>query len=374
MAVKFAWFTALFPAFVWADVPIYGQCGGTGPMCPGNILSRRCYLDLEDSYDVNFHEVIDNGGCNYVQNFSHCLKHFVFSQQHCYRSAVPHHFVGASSTPIGATCAYIGNSGDSYSQTGFDVNSTKPSADNPLGNPPLPGWTASGGLNWVVFLVSEFNDSTLLSYNFAYGGATTDSNLVTPYDPSVLSFVDQVTEFSESIASHPSYVPWTAENTLVGIWIGVNDVGNIYWLSNVTDVLDAVISRYFEELQIIYDAGARNFFLLSCPPINETPEMLVNSDDAQRQEASIITEYNDMLESGLANFTSMNSGVTAKLIDTSIAFQTAIDNPTAYGAPNATCYNSDGTSCLWYNDYHPGIAINKLVAGEIASAWEGSFF
>lgn len=115
------------------------------------------------------------------------------------------------------------------------------------------------------FLVSEFNDSTLLSYNFAYGGATTDSNIVTPYESSVLSFVDQVAEFSESIASHPSYAPWTAENTLVGVWIGVNDVGNTYYLSNVTDVLDAVMARYFEQLQIIYEAGARNFFLLSCP-------------------------------------------------------------------------------------------------------------
>lgn len=38
-------------------------------------------------------------------------------------------------------------SGDSYSQTGFDVTSTKPNAANPLGNPALPGWTASGGLN-----------------------------------------------------------------------------------------------------------------------------------------------------------------------------------------------------------------------------------
>ncbi|ROW04209.1 hypothetical protein VSDG_00939 [Cytospora chrysosperma] len=328
MLPKLTWIAAVFPAFVWADVPVYGQCGGT-----------------DNSYDVNLSNVIDDGSYYRLPDFFHWLNHFAFSEH-----------------------------GDSYSQTGFDVNSTKPSANNPLGNPPLPGWTASGGLNWVGFLVSEFNDSTLLSYNFAYGGATTDSNLVTPYDPSVLSFVDQVTEFSESVASHPSYAPWTAENTLVGVWIGVNDVGNIYWLSNVTDVLDAVISRYFEELQTIYDAGARNFFILSCPPINETPAMLLESEDVRDQEASIITKYNDMLASELTNFTSVNNGVTAKLIDTSIAFQTAIDNPTAYGAPNATCYNSDGTSCLWYNDYHPGVAINELVAREIASAWEGIFF
>ena len=120
-------------------------------------------------------------------------------------------------------------------------------------------------------LASQLNASTLLTYNFAYGGATTDSNLVKPYDPSVKSLVDQVAQFSGSIASHPSYAPWTASNTLVGVWIGVNDVGNTYWLSNVTDVTNAVISRYFEELQIIYNAGARNFVLLSVPREFPTP-------------------------------------------------------------------------------------------------------
>lgn len=156
-------------------------------------------------------------------------------------------------------------SGDSYSQTGFNVSSTKPSPGNPLGNPPLPGWTASGGLNWVGFLVSQFNRSALLSYNFAYGGATTNASLVTPYQPTVLSFVDQVAEFSGSIASKPSYAPWTAQNSLFGIWIGVNDVGNSWSLANYTQLVGGIMDSYFGQLQIMYNAGARNFVLLSVP-------------------------------------------------------------------------------------------------------------
>jgi hypothetical protein len=114
-------------------------------------------------------------------------------------------------------------------------------------------------------LTSQFNTSTLLTYNFAYGGATTDASLVTPYEPTVLSFVDQVKEFNSSIASHPSYAPWTAANTLVGVWIGVNDVGNSYWFSNETVLLGQIMDRYFQQLQIVYNAGARNFVLLSVP-------------------------------------------------------------------------------------------------------------
>lgn len=102
--------------------------------------------------------------------------------------------------------------------------------------------------------------------------------------------------------------------------------------------------------------------------------MLAYSEDVQELVASVIADYNDLLTSGLTNFTSVNDDVTAQIIDTSVPFQTAIDDPTEYGAPNATCYNADGTSCLWYNNYHPGIAINELVAKDIASTWEGSFF
>lgn len=159
------------------------------------------------------------------------------------------------------------NSGDSYSQTDFQINGTLPSAANPLGNPAFPGYTTSGGANWIGLLVTEYNKSLLLSYNFAYGGATTDSALVTPFLPTVLSFVDQVTNFTDSIATHPANgtTPWTSDNTLFGVWMGVNDVGNSYYESNVTEILDAVMVKYFEQLQIMYDAGGRNFVLLSVP-------------------------------------------------------------------------------------------------------------
>lgn len=65
----------------------------------------------------------------------------------------------------------------------------------------------------------------------------------------------------------------------------------------------------------------------------------------------------------LANFTSSNAGVTAKLINTTIPFQTVIDDPTAYGAANATCYDDDGTTCVWWNNYHPALASKFSSAG-----------
>ena len=159
-------------------------------------------------------------------------------------------------------------SGDSYSQTGFNITSAKPSASNPIGNPPLPGWTASGGLNWVGFLASQYNAANpLLTYNFAYGGATTNATLVTPWKPEVLSFIDQVAEFSGSIGAkpRPEYAPWTGEDALVGVWMGVNDVGNSWWKEDYDVLLGQIMDSYFGQLQIVYEAGARNFVLLTVP-------------------------------------------------------------------------------------------------------------
>lgn len=132
--------------------------------------------------------------------------------------------------------------------------------------------------------------------------------------------------------------------------------------------------------------------------IQETPLMLDEGADADAQEAAIITEYNDLCKlfplrfglwsskfwlldlvtacgfgttealhpltcwnwflvaTNLANFTSVNTGVTAKLVNTTTAFQAVIDDPTTYGAANATCFDDDGTTCVWWNNYHPALA------------------
>lgn len=161
------------------------------------------------------------------------------------------------------TLTYL--SGDSYSQTGFDPNGAKPSAANPLGNPPFPGWTAAGGANWVGDIVKEQNNSLVLSYNFAYGGATVDANIVKPYASTVLSFVDQVNQFSNSVGKHPAGTSWTAQNTIAGVWIGVNDVGNSFYLQDSDAVVEKATTRFFELLQVLYKAGLRKFVLLSVP-------------------------------------------------------------------------------------------------------------
>jgi phospholipase/lecithinase/hemolysin len=145
------------------------------------------------------------------------------------------------------------------------VSSTKPSPSNPLGNPAFPGYTTAGGANWIGDLVKDYNASSLYSFNFASGGATVNASLVRPFQPTVKSLIDQVKQFSDSIASKPSYAAWSAETSLFGIWLGVNDVGNSYGNANEAALLSSIAEDYFEQVEVLYSAGARNFVFLNVP-------------------------------------------------------------------------------------------------------------
>src|SRR3569833_3444444 len=126
-----------------------------------------------------------------------------------------------------------------------------------MGNPPLPGNTAVGRLSWAEYLATQFNTSLTLAFNFAVAGATVDNSIVQAYIATVPGVVDQVNTWNKNLASKPSYAPWTAENALAAIWIGVNDVGNSYTQSREEAHLNKDLDRYFEQLEVLYGGGGR---------------------------------------------------------------------------------------------------------------------
>ena len=70
----------------------------------------------------------------------------------------------------------------------------------------------------------------ILSYNYAYGGAVIDRTLVTPWRDDVITFTEQVDQFLEGAATRPETTQWTSRNALFSVWIGINDIGNSYYL------------------------------------------------------------------------------------------------------------------------------------------------
>lgn len=111
------------------------------------------------------------------------------------------------------------------------------------------GYTAVGGTNWVDVVTTVYNKSLVLTYNYAYGGATINASLVAPYESTVLSLTDQVNEFLATAATKPASTPWTSADSLFSIWIGINDIGNSYGNSGETAFCDTLLNAEFALVQ-----------------------------------------------------------------------------------------------------------------------------
>ncbi|TCD69386.1 hypothetical protein EIP91_007733 [Steccherinum ochraceum] len=262
--------------------------------------------------------------------------------------------------------------GDSYTQTGFLPNETAPAVGNPLGNPPYPGYTAVGGTNWIDVDTIVYNKSLILTWNYAYGGATIDAKLVTPYEPTVLSLTDQVNQFLTGAASKPASAPWTSSNSLFSFWIGINDIGNSYYQSGDRDAFsDTLLDAYFALIQKIVSVshlsmsavGGRNFLFINVPPVDRSPLMLGQATSAQTLEKSVITGFNTKLASRAAAFKTANAGVQTWVFDSNAAFTTVLNDPQAYGFVDATSYG--GTGDFWGNNLHPTSAVHEIIGKQI---------
>ena len=192
-----------------------------------------------------------------------------------------------------------------------------------------------------------------------------------PFADTVLSFVDQVDLYLKS-AKETGFVKWDAKNAVWAVWIGVNDVGNAWYLSNYSTLLSNIMDQYINQTQTLYDlAGARSFVFLTVPPIQYTPTVLSSGAENVAAEGKAVEQYNAALTRRVEAFTKANAGVKVAVVDTTKPFMEAINDPKNFGATDATCFDASGTKCLWWNDYHPGLAIHRLVARAFSVALGG---
>jgi len=238
--------------------------------------------------------------------------------------------------------------GDSYTTTGFNDTGAQPSEANPLGNPAYPGYTATNGPNWVDFLTTTYNKTFLETINLAYGGATVDSALVTPYLPTVLSLKEQIqTEYVPAA----TFFDWQANDTLFATFIGINDVGNAYSEANSSLIFSLVFEEYASLIDELYQTGARNFLFLNVPPVNRAPLTVANGAAAEALEATAIAAYNANLTRLAANLSSTYSDATTFVFDTNAAFTQVLDDPCSH--PETCPYKNTTNYCGSYENGTP---------------------
>ncbi|KAG8999960.1 hypothetical protein FRB90_011910 [Tulasnella sp. 427] len=280
----------------------------------------------------------------------------------------------------------------------FNISDTKPNDANVFGNPPYPGYTACGSVtNWIDEMVVSYNESKIYAYNFAYGGATIDANIVAPYTSTVLSMTDQMNEFVNNVASKPSYAPWTSANSLFSFFIGINDVSGTWWkssdptayvpdlylaalhtLTNISFTLsytDTLLTAYFALVQKAYDAGARNFLFINVPCVERSPYALsLGSTTAVTIPLrTAINDYNTKLAAKITSWKSGLSGVKTWYYDSNTMLGKILDNPTSYGFQDNSTYGS-ATNLAWCNDFHVSPGVHHYFASEMHTLLSGTGF
>jgi len=285
--------------------------------------------------------------------------------------------------------------GDSYTTTGFNATSgPQPSAGNPLGNPKYPGNTASDGPNWVDYLTVKYNDSLVLTYNLAYGGATVDSALVAQYLPTVLSLEEQIQTEFVPLYGGQKLATWEPSTTLFAIFIGINDVGNSYaaTASGNTTIYNAILSEYASLVNQLYTSGARNFLFLNVPPVDRSPLTASSGPSAQALEASRIALFNSGVTNLARNLAHEDTQNNVFLYDAHTLFEEALDNPQRF--PQTALYRNTTDFCFayengtvamdtfnascgypvnqyfWLNSLHPTFPMHDLLASKVAMELE----
>ncbi|KAF8161567.1 hypothetical protein B0H34DRAFT_796334 [Crassisporium funariophilum] len=331
---------------VSAQAPLYGQCGGQGWTGATTCASGST--------------------CTFSsQWYSQCLP-----------GTAPAPTTTVAQPPAGPVATgkanYWFSFGDSYTQTGFTPSGATPNSANPLGNPAYPGYTATGGQNWVGYVTTAYNRSQVFTYNYAYGGATIDAALVPPYQSTVLSLGDQVNQFLNSVAGKPAGTPWTGGNALFSVFIGINDIGNSYYNSGDRGAFsDTLLNAEFALVQKLYNAGGRNFLFATVPPIDRSPLMLAQSASAQAAEKTVIAGFNSKLTAKINAFKAANSGVQTWIWDANAQFNTMLNSPGTYGFKDATSYGS-ASNQFWGNDYHPSSFAHKFFGQQVGQTVLGS--
>jgi len=268
--------------------------------------------------------------------------------------------------------------GDSYTTTGFNISLGVDSVD--------PGFVSSNGPNWVQALRDTFNVAGTKVLNLASGGATIDSALVTPFEPTVLSIVDQVAEFKTFLASKPVGAQWNSSNSLFAIWIGINDCGNAFSWTNTTQPAfnKVLMNRLTTQLDELYSFGARSFLFLTVPPVNRAPLFLEQGKAVTSLLASDIANYNAQLSATAKRFQESHKNVETTVFDTQPVFNTFLDNAKTFGFSNSTGFceaYQNGTPAestqiapcapvstyFWLNSLHPLFTVHNAIAHAIAT-------
>ncbi|KAK5114795.1 hypothetical protein LTR85_010108 [Meristemomyces frigidus] len=249
--------------------------------------------------------------------------------------------------------------------------------------------TAEGGPNWVEYLtgcglqpgLTNPRDCEKQLWDFAFAG----SDISTAYTPLhhnfTVSLVNQTKQF-EQYANPVLSTFVDPAKTLVGIWIGINDIGDsAEYDVDFPTFYNELMTTLFEAVQGIYDLGYTNYLFMKLPPLNRTPPNLIRAA-GPLPNATMIDWYDQALSNHSAGFHAQHPDTKVMVFDTTTFLNGVLDNAAEYGIKNTTDYCaaydqpyiiSDPamygcqplSEFFWFNTGHMTSHTHKILATEV---------
>ena len=265
--------------------------------------------------------------------------------------------------------------------TGFDTSGRQPSAAHPLGNPeygvssipsqPKVKGTAGGGPNYIDHLVTTYNCSEILSYNFAMGGTVVDTSVVKGGAPDLRQQVSDI--FGKKyVTAGPTAGSWNKDNSLFLIFMGDNDVQGSYKSGTPVDKL---MESYSTAVDDLYKFGARKFPIVTVPPLDRAPSHNLTHDTAEENKKLVtsIENYNKGLHTQANDLKNAHKDVQVEIYEFNDFLKGVLDQPKKFGFKDATC-EGDGskTDCIWWkpSDGHTTSALQNRMAEDMKGTME----
>ncbi|KAK4511144.1 uncharacterized protein ATC70_012356 [Mucor velutinosus] len=223
---------------------------------------------------------------------------------------------------------------------------------------------STNGIMWVEYLSKWMNDASL--YDFAQSGATANNDLVA--HPGSIDMTHQINRYlASNVAKEPK------DTALHVLWTGVNDVRLLFEEEDDDlarrSMVDSIAASISNDMQRLYDVGAKYIILLGLIPLDITPLYHDKPSDTKKAFNRLVKYYNAALVELLNQFKTEHRDVNASYFDTYQLLETAFSQKELQRNAKMDCGGrADCGDMIWWNNLHPTTAIHEKIAQAMYSS------
>jgi outer membrane lipase/esterase len=228
----------------------------------------------------------------------------------------------------------------------------------------------SNGPIWLDQLQSKFHPSV---EDYAYGGATTDDQLVPSISseakipvPSIHNQVMKLYASKQPLENHKT------EHALHVIEAANNDYIDMAGpeLNKNTTLINKCVGNVIDSVDNLYKLGARNVLVFGVAAMEQTPYFLSQSKPVQEAIEKTSTTHNTLLKEKLAEYHKQHPDIKIYYFDFKAYMVNVISNSNKYNLKNTTasCLSSDRkTQCanpteyFFWDEFHPTTRGHELL-------------